>query len=239
MMRSILLLAGCLVVLMPGLPLGPALAGEGTGDRPMAIVTDCSYTAGLNETSETALALALYCATQKAVDLSADRLADAGLLMVDADRRMEIFCLVADAIQPELLEKSVDEKTLTYTVRIKSSLSLTDFVKAEIRNDTLEKEETNFSLKEELEPVVDPAIAPALELSRAYRYIRNRHWRMAIIYMDHLEKKYPRWGALYMAKAAAYLGLHEQQRAILALTSACDLGVKDACLKMHALDLPE
>jgi hypothetical protein len=239
MMRSILLLAGCLVVLMPGLHSGPALAGEGTGDRPMAIVTDCSYTAGLNETSETALALALYCAKQEAVAMSADRLTNEGLLRGDADRKMEIFCLVADDLQPELLEKSVDDQTRTYTVKIKSSLSLTDFVKAGIRNDTLEKEETNFSLKEELEPVVDPAISPALELSRAYRYIRNRHWRMAIIYMDHLEKKYPRWGVLYMAKAAAYLGLHEQQRAILALTSACDLGVKDACLKIHALDSPE
>ena len=232
-------MAGCLFVLILVPNPGLALAGEGTGDRPMAIVTGCSYTAGLNETSETSLALALYCAKQKAVGLSADRLTNAGLLRVDADRQMEVFCLVADAMQPELLEKSVDEKSRTYRVKIKSVLSLTDFAKAEIRNDSLEKEEANFSLKEELEPVVDPAIAPALELSRAYRYIRNRHWRMAIIYMDHLEEKYPRWGALYMAKATAYLGLHERQRAILALTSACDLGVEDACLKMHALDLSE
>lgn len=232
-------LAGCLVVPMLVLYPGLALAGEGTGDQPMAIMTGCSYTAGLNETSETALALALYCAKQKAVAMSADRLMNAGLLRDDADRQMEISCLVADALQPELFEKSVDDQTRTYTVKIKSSLSLKDFVKAGIRNDALEKEEINFSLKEELEPVADPTISPALELSRAYRYIRNRHWRMAIIYMDHLEKKYPRWGVLYMAKATAYLGLHEQQRAILALASACDLGVGEACLKRQALDSPE
>ena len=239
MMRSILLLTGCLVVLMLVPPPGLALAGEAAGALPMTMVTVGSYTAGLNETSETAQALALYRAKQKAVAMSADRLTHAGLLMVDADRQMETFCLVADAMQPELLGKSVDAKSRTYTVKIKSSLSLTDFAKAIIRNETLEKEEANFSLKEELEPAVDPAIAPALELSRAYRYIRNRHWRMAVIYMDHLQEKYPRWGELYLAKASAYLGLHERQRAILALTSACDLGVRDACLKKDALGSPE
>ena len=35
----------------------------------MAIVTGCSYTAGLNETSETAQALALYCANMPDVDI--------------------------------------------------------------------------------------------------------------------------------------------------------------------------
>lgn len=239
MMRSIWFLTGCLVALMLGLPPTSALAGEGSGDRPMAIVTACSYTAGLEETSETAQALALFCAKQKAVALSADRLADADLLRIDADRRMEIFCLVADAIQPELLERSFDGKSRTCKVKIKSVLSLTDFVKAEIRNDELEKKEAHFSLKEELEPGGTPTITPALALSRVYRYLRNRHWRMAIIYLDHLEEKYSRWGELYMAKAAAYLELHEQKRAMLALASACELGMRDACLKRQALDSPE
>jgi hypothetical protein len=193
----------------------------------------------LDETFETAQALALYCAKQKAVAISADRLTDAGLLMLDADRQREIFCLVADAMQPELLERSFDGKSRICKVRIKSVLSLTDFVKAEIRNDELEKKEAHFSLKEELEPAVTSAIVPAREMSRVYRYIRNRHWRMAIIYLDHLEEKYPCWGELYMAKATAYLGLHERQRAILALASACDLGVKDACLKRQTLDSSE
>lgn len=240
MMRSIWLLTGCLLVLILGLhPESAALAGQRTGDRPMVIVTDCSYTAGHHETFETAQALALYCAKQKAVSISADRLTDAGLLMVDADRHMEIRCLVTDAMQPELLEQSFDRENRICKVKIKSVLSLSDFVKAGIRNRELEAEEAHFSLKEELEPVVTPGIAPAFELSRAYRYIRNRHWRMAIIYMDHLVEKYPRWGALYMAKATAYLGLHEQQQAILALTSACNLGVRDACLKRQALESPE
>jgi hypothetical protein len=75
-----------------------------------------------------------------------------------------------------------------------------------------------------------PTIAPARELSRAYRYIRKHHWRMAIIYLDHLEKKYPHWGTLFLAKAMAYLGMHETDRAISALSSACYLGDQEACL---------
>jgi len=239
MMRSIWFLTGCLVLLMPGLHPGFAPVGEAIGGGPMHIVTACTYTAGQNETVKTARALALYCAKQKAVAISADRLMDADLLMVDADRQREIFCLVADAMQPELLEWSFDANSRTCKVKIKSVLSVADFVKAEIRNEELEKKEAHFSLKEELEPAVTPAIAPALELSRVYRDIRNRHWRMAAIYLDHLQKKYPRWDELYMAKATVYLGLNEQEKAILALVSACDLGVRDACLKRQALELSE
>jgi hypothetical protein len=94
----------------------------------------------------------------------------------------------------------------------------------------------HFSLQEEMEPVVSSTIAPARELSRAYRYIRKHHWRMAIIYLDHLEKKYPHWGTLFLAKAMAYLGMHETDRAISALSSACYLGDQEACLKINELD---
>jgi hypothetical protein len=239
MTRSSWLVTGCLVALISVLHPWPALAGDGAADRRMTVVTDCARTAGHDEDLEVARALALYCAKQKAVAICADRLTDADLLMVDADRRMAVFCLVADAMQPELLEASFDDKSRNCKVRIRSLLSLTDFVKAEIRNEELEKKEAHFSLKEELEPAVTPAIAPALEMSRVYRYIRNRRWRMAIIYLDHLDKKYPRWGDIYMAKATAYLGLHERRQAILALTSACNSGVRDACLKKQALDSPK
>jgi hypothetical protein len=152
---------------------------------------------------------------------------------------MEVFCHVVDRLQYSLLDDSFSEKDRIASIKIKSSVSLTDFVRAEIRNTEFEKEETNFSLQEEMEPVVLPTIAPALELSRAYRYIRKHHWRMAIIYLDHLEKKYPHWGTLFLATSMAYLGMHETERAISALSSACYLGDKEACLKLNQLDPPD
>lgn len=207
--------------------------------RPMETVTGFSYTAGPDESPETARALARYGAKQKAVVTTAGRLIDAGLLNKETSRQMAVFCLVADTMPFSLIEESIDVASRTYTVKIKSSLSLSDYVKAEIRNEALEKEELHLSLKEEMEPEVAASIAPAFELSRAYRYISNRHWRMAIIYIDHIETKYPRWGALHLAKARAYLGMHERERAISALKSACYLGVQEACLKINALDPPD
>ncbi len=202
----------------------------------MQAVTSFSYHAGPGDSRQTARALALYGAKYESVLLSADHLAGRGLLKNYADRQMEIFCLVVDKLQYSMLDDSFSEKDRIALTKIKSSVSLDDFVRAEIRNAEFEKAEANFTLQEEMEPVVPPAIAPALELSRAYRYIRRHHWRMAIIYLDHLEKKYPHWGALFTAKSTAYLGMHETERAISALSSACYLGDQEACLKLNELD---
>ena len=205
----------------------------------MQTVTAFSYHAGPGDSRQTAHALALYGAKYQSVLLAADQLAGRGLLKDYGDRQMEIFCLVVDKLQYSMLDDSFSEKDRIALTKIKSSVSLNDFVRAEIRNAEFEKEEANFTLQEEMEPVVPPAIAPAQELSRAYRYIRRHHWRMAIIYLDHLEKKYPHWGALFLAKALAYLGMHESERAISALSSACYLGDQGACLKLNEMDPPD
>jgi hypothetical protein len=139
----------------------------------MQPVTAFSYHAGPGDSRQTARALALFGAKYKAVLLSADHLAGRGLLKDYADRQMEIFCLVADKLQYSVLDDSFSEKDRTAITTIKSSVSLDDFVRAEIRNAEFEKKEANFSLQEEMEPAVSPTIAPAQELSRAYRYIRN------------------------------------------------------------------
>jgi hypothetical protein len=62
---------------------------------------------------------------------------------------------------------------------------------------------------------------------------------MAIIYMDHLETKYPHWGGLQLAKAKAYLGMHETEKALSTLKSACYLGKQEACLMINLLDPPD
>ena len=227
-------LAALLVILTPAVHAAPGVTGPG-----VTAEADFAYTAGPGESRETARALALYGARQKIVSLCAERLAAGGVLKDYGNRRMAIFCLVNDAMTPTLLDASFDATSRTWTVNIKGTLSLADFVRAEIRNQDLNRQEQHFTLKEEMEPSLSPTIAPALELSRAYRYVSNRHWRMAIIYMDHLETKYAHWGALYLAKAEAYLGMHEQEKALSALRSACYLGVQEACMQINVLDPPD
>ena len=119
--------------------------------------------------------------------------------------------------------------------RSKVAFPLADFVKAEIKNAALEKEETDFSLQEEMEPVLPSALDPGQELSRAHRYLRSRQWRKAIIYLDQLEKKYPYWGDLFFAKALGFEAMHETQQAIGAFTKACKQGHQKACKKARAV----
>jgi hypothetical protein len=239
MIKAALHVATCLTVSLLFFGGGQAWPRVNTSDRQIQAVSGFSYTATPDETAEKAQSLALFGAKYKAVVRCADQLVKEGLLQSDDKRNMAIFCLVADTMQPHVIEQSLDTDSHTYTVKINSTLSLTDYVKAEIRNEALDKEEIHFSLKEELEPSMSPDIAPALELSRTYRYISHDHWRMAIIYMDHLENKYPRWGALHLAKATAFLGMHENGRALNELSSACYLGTQEACLEFDTLDPPE
>jgi tetratricopeptide (TPR) repeat protein len=119
-------------------------------------------------------------------------------------------------------------------INIQSRGSLADYVKAEIKDAELEKTEMAFTWREEMEPVLSTPLEPGLELSRAYRYIRSRHWRKAIIYMDHLEQKYPNWNDLFFAKALAFEGMHEMPQALRAYAKACERGHRQACTKVSS-----
>jgi hypothetical protein len=205
-----------------------SIAGE------MQATTVFSYRAGPGDSKDTMRALALYGAKHEAVVRAAGQLAARGLLKAYGERQMELYCLVAARLSFSIADESFSKDGRTFKVTIKSRVSLSDFVSAEIDDAALEKEEQGFSLQEEMEPTVPPGVDPARELSRAYRYIRKHHWRMAIIYLDHLEKKYPHWGALFLAKAMGFEGMHETQKAMDALSSACRLGNQDACVKIDA-----
>ena len=211
---------------------GASWAASGAEAGEMRTITQSAYRAGPHDTPETARALALYGAKHKAVVRSAEDLARRGMLKNYGDQQPEIFCLVADEVNYRMVAESFSEKSGTATIEIESEIALTDFVHAEIRNAALEQQEMQFSLQEEMEPVISPAMEPGQELSRAYRYISRNHWRMAIIYLDHLETKYPHWDALFMAKAMGFSGMHEAARAMAALAAACSLGNQEACLKI-------
>ncbi len=50
-----------------------------------------------------------------------------------------------------------------------------------------------------------------------------------MIYLNHLEKKYPSWAEIQMAKAFAYYIFHEAAFMKKALSEACRLGNNTAC----------
>lgn len=212
-----------------------SLSAIESGEEEMFIKTNFSYRLGPGDTPGIARALAIYGAKHKAVLWMAAQLADVGLLKNYDDRRMEIYCLVANELNSTIVDESFHQSGGLYSVDIESWGSLADFVKAEIKDAQLEKEEMEFSWQEEMEPIISAAIAPGQELSRAYRYIRSKQWRKAIIFLDQLEKKYPYWSDLFFAKGLGFEGMREMQQAKRAYSNACERGHQKGCRKFKAL----
>jgi hypothetical protein len=192
-----------------------------------------SYQAGTSDSLAVARALALYGAKYKSVVTLLGRLAEEGLIKLPGAERVEIMCLMAEELSYNLTKESFTQENRIYSVTIKGKLSLADVVRVEIMNELHERQESHFTLKEEMEPALSPDITPGRELSRAYRYMRKKRWRMAIIYLDHLERKYAHWGALFFAKAMAFQGMHETEQSLTSLSKACRAGTKEACFKLN------
>jgi hypothetical protein len=105
-----------------------------------------------------------------------------------------------------------------------------------------EKKEAHASYVEEMEQYVPEKIDPGMDIAKAYRLQRNKKWRPAGIYLNHLERKYPNWDRIHMAKALTHYVLHEPLFMKRALKKACLLGNQTACddlkqiKKLHAFD---
>jgi hypothetical protein len=175
--------------------------------------------------------LALFTAKRKAVDLAGRYLSRKSLIKVYELNRDEIYSLAARGIKAEILEekRSTVGKTLTYRARIRARVQPSDFVKAEMEDTRLEKIEANESFSYEMEQPVSAKIDPGKDISKVYRLMREKKWRIAIIYMNHLGKKYPNWDSIYMAKAIVHYILHEPVFMKKALNEACLLGNQIAC----------
>jgi hypothetical protein len=87
-----------------------------------------------------------------------------------------------------------------------------------------EKKEAKESFREEMEQHISVEIDPGRDIAKAYRLLREKKWRIAIIYLSHLGKKYPNWDSIYVAKAITYYILHEPMFMKKALNEACRLG---------------
>jgi hypothetical protein len=212
----------------------PCAADEPKRDDTISVITEYTYRTAGKDSKEKSRALALFGAKLKAVNLAAKYLTHKGVLEHYEKRQGEIFCLTTNQIQISIIEEKFHQDTNSYYVKIKSEITTIDFIKAQIRDVYLEKNETDLSYREEMEQPVSKSIDPGEELSRAYRYIRKEQWRIAIIYLDHLEKKYPRWGDIYLAKAIAFYGTDQIDKMADALKTACSLHTQEACDELES-----
>jgi hypothetical protein len=207
----------------------PCAADEPKRDDTIRVTTEYTYRTADRDSKEKSRALALFGAKLKAVNLAAKYLTHKGVLEHYEKRQSEIFCLTTNQIQISIMEEKFYKQTNSYYVKIKSEVTSIDFIKAQIRDVYLEKNESGFSYREEMDQPISKTIDPAEELSRAYRYIRKEQWRISIIYLDHLEKKYPQWGDIYLAKAIAFYSTDQIDKMVDALKTACSLNNQEAC----------
>jgi hypothetical protein len=207
---------------------GVASAAE---DDIFLIEAEGSYRMEAGASIDLARKLALFTAKRKAVDLAGRYLSRKSLIEVYELNRDEIYSLAATRIKAEILEekRSTVGKTLTYRARIRARVQPSDFVKAEMEDTRLEKKEANESFSEEMEQPVSAEIDPGKEIGKVYRLLREKKWRIAMIYMNHLGKKYPNWDSIYMAKAIVHYILHEPVYMKKTLNEACLLGNQIAC----------
>jgi hypothetical protein len=212
-----------------------SFAENGPDDDTVDVVADAAYKIGPGDSPEKYRALARYDAEYKAVVLAAKYLSHKGLLENYGKKQREIFCLAAKELKPEVIEKKLADDGKSFYIKLRAKVSSIDFIRAEIKDLQLEKDERKFSLQDKMEQQVSSAIDPARELSRAYRYIRKMQWRIAVIYLDHLERKYPNWSEIYLAKAIAFYGMHEVQSMMEALKASCSFGNREACEDIEGL----
>jgi hypothetical protein len=205
-------------------------------DGVFSIVTDATYRMGTGDSEEMAKALALFSAKMKAVTLAAKYLTHKGVLAHYEKRQNEIFHLVPRQIASVVLDERFDPLSRSHYVKIRSEISSIDFIRAEVEDAALKKREEKFSYDREMTQSVGSEIEPGKELSRVYRYIRKGEWRIAIIFSDHLEKKYANWGEVLLAKAIALYGTGNETGMLQALDRACGLGNEEACNEIKSLE---
>ena len=207
----------------------PGFSDEAERDAPIVVISEASYHAGDMDPLTKARGLALFEARKKAVVLAAKDYMQKGLLKNYGKQEAEIFCLAADKIHIRVIDESYAANKKKYAIKIKADVFISDFMEAEIENQALEKKESNFPWKEEMEQQVAQSINPGRELSRAYRYLRKDETRIAIIYLDHLVKKYPNWGEVYYLRALGVQRMHYDDQMKQDLNKACSLDFHAAC----------
>ncbi len=195
------------------------------------VETEGEYQILQGSSVEQAKKVAFFNAQRKAVEVAGRYLSRKSPVEPYESHRDEIYCLTAREIQAEILEEKIETvgNTLTYRLRIRATVQAADFFKAELEAAKLEREETQESYRDEMEQHISAETDPGRDIAKAYRLLREKKWRIAMIYLDHLERKYPNWDSIYMAKAVIHYLFHEPAFMKKALNEACQKGNSMAC----------
>jgi hypothetical protein len=175
--------------------------------------------------------LAYFNAKKMAVELAGKYFKRKKLVEPYEHKKDEIYSIMADEINEDIIKETWTSTgdISKYFVRIRVKITPEDFIKAEILNLEYEKEEAKKTLRKKMEPDIGKKIEPGHELAHAYRLLRKAQWRIAVIYLDRLEMKYPNLGEIHLAKSFAYYAMHEIEAVKTSLENACSLGTEEAC----------
>ena len=195
------------------------------------VEADGAYQAVSGESVELAKAVAVYEARTKAVGIAGRYLARKNLIKPYVLNRDEIYSLAAREIRIETIEARQRQLAngWSYHIRIRAWVLPSDFVKAEIEDMREARSEIQETYSEEMQQPVDETLDPGKDIAKAYRLLRERKWRIALIYLNHLQGKYPNWDHIHMAKALTHYILHETAFMESSLIEACRLGNTTAC----------
>ena len=119
--------------------------------------------------------------------------------------------------------------------RIRVWVQAADFIKAEIEDLREERSENQETFLEEMNQQVDNKLDPGKDIAKAYRMLREKKWRITLIYLHHLQLKYPNWDQIFMAKALTHYMLHETAFMENSLIEACRLGNATACEDLNKI----
>jgi hypothetical protein len=158
------------------------------GDDVFVIEAEGSYRMEAGSSVELAKKVALFTAKRKAVDLAGRYLLRKSLIETYEMNRDEIYSLAVREIEVEVLEEKRQTvgHASTYRVRVRARIQSSDFIKAEIEDTKQETIETKESYRKEMEQPVSAAIDPGRDIGKAYRLLREKKWRITIIYLNHL-----------------------------------------------------
>ena len=200
-------------------------------DNIIEVEANGSYLMGVGNSKQLARQLALFEAKRAALETAGKYLTHKSLIPFYEMKKEEIYSLAARETQAGIIEERWEPigKTIKCLIRIRAKVQVSDFIEAGIQNQKLEREDGKESLLEEMDPVLSKEIDPGKDIAKAYRLLRKKEWRMAVIYLDHMEKKYSNWGDIYMAKAIALYALNAPSEMKKALKMACALGNHQAC----------
>jgi hypothetical protein len=213
------------------------IGAQGAEEDSLEVVAEGQYEAPVGTAKNLARQIALFEAKKKAVESAGRYLAGKHLVLSYEQKKEEIYCLVASKIRSKVIAEETKPAgdAYIYHIGIRATVRSSDYIEADILDKQMEIEEAREPLKAELEPPITDKIQPGVDISQAYRLLRNEKLRPAMIYLDRLEKKYPNWAAIYMAKAMGFYLLSEPANMQRELIRACTAGNANACDDLKSL----